>query len=348
MFKVSKHDAKSLRWWYLHKDDIDFSPSYQRKGGIWSFRDKSYLIDSMINGYDVPKIYLADFTLLNTSLNEKQKPYAVIDGRQRLEAIVDFFEDSFSLDKNFIYDANPSLKLGGLTYSDLRKNHTKVLEKFDEFNLDVMSVVSDDEKKINELFVRLNKSKPVNGAEIRNAMQGKAPKLIRKISIHDFFEHKINFNNNRGQAQNAAAKLLLIEFRGKFVDLKKINLDKLIQEAVQSETDNFNIAEQGVLSVLDIMSNIFVSNDPLLSSQGILPVYYWLIRKLGDEPDIRPFLIDFERRRKMMYTSSASRDEIFFNYDIMNRSTNDQGSLLGRFDILEKTYREFHNASLLI
>ena len=347
MFKVSKHDAKSLRWWYLHKEDIDFSPSYQRKGGLWSVRDKSYLIDSMINGYDVPKVYLADFTLLNTSLNEKQRSYAVIDGRQRLEAIVDFFEDSFSLDKNFVYDANPSLNIGGLTYSDLRKNHAKVLEKFDEFNLDVMSVVSDDEKKINELFVRLNKSKPVNGAEIRNAMHGKAPKLIREISMHDFFENKINFNKNRGQAQNAAAKLLLIEFRGKFVDLKKTNLDKLIKEAVQSETDNFNIAEQGVLNVLDNMSDVFVNNDPLLSSQGILPVYYWLIRKLGSEPDIRPFLVDFERRRKVLHLTSVGRNEVFLNYELMNRSTNDQGSLFGRFDILDKAYNEFHKASLL-
>lgn len=39
-----------------------------RKGGIWSERDKAYLIDSIINGFDIPKFYLSDFGMRSSTL----------------------------------------------------------------------------------------------------------------------------------------------------------------------------------------------------------------------------------------------------------------------------------------
>ena len=62
-----------------------------------SASDKAYLIDSIINGFDVPKLYLADFQLGDSSLNVSKLPYAIIDGKQRLEAIFDFFDGTLVL-----------------------------------------------------------------------------------------------------------------------------------------------------------------------------------------------------------------------------------------------------------
>ena len=87
MFRVRRHDIHSVRWWYARRKEIDFSPSYQREGNIWSDSDKSYLVDSIINSYDVPKIYFADFTYQNSPLNQNGKLYAIIDGKQRMQAI---------------------------------------------------------------------------------------------------------------------------------------------------------------------------------------------------------------------------------------------------------------------
>lgn len=345
MFKVRTHETRTLKWWYSQKDDIDLEPPYQRKGRLWSLNDRAYLIDSIINDYDIPKIYLADFTFVNTDLNSKSKPYAVIDGRQRLESIFGFFENEFPLNENFSFFPNPTLTLGGLYYADLLKNYPKIASRFEEFNLHVMSVMTNDEGKINDLFVRLNTSKPLTGAEIRNAMTGKVPETIREISQHEFFADRIRFTTKRAQDKNAAAKVLLLEFRGKFVDTKKIHLDRFVDEGRLSENDNIDRARARVIRELNQMTNIFQSRDPLLTSQGSIPVYYWLVRSLDSTIKLREFLVRFEKKRKSNRISTNSKpeesDKELLRYDVLNRSTNDQGSLQGRFDILLRRFKAF-------
>jgi hypothetical protein len=345
MFSVRDHAVRSLRWWYSHRREIDLDPPYQRKGKIWSAVDKAYLIDSILNGYDVPKIYMADFTISNTPLNTERLPYAIIDGRQRFEAIFDFFEDRVALNEDFEADFDSSLQLAGLRYSDLRKNYPDVLERFEEFNLHVMSVITDDPTMINELFVRLNRSKPLTGAEIRNAMAGAVPMAIRRITEHAFFNEYIKFSTLRGQDKNTAAKLLLIEFRGKFVDVKRVQLDRFVEEGIASETDEFGIAADRVTSVLNRMIAVFVRKDPLLSSQGLVPVYYWLVREFGALDSLREFLIRFERSRKanseLAGTKPEAADQELLAFDLLNRNTNDQKSLRGRFEILQRRYLAF-------
>ena len=70
---------------YFERDLINLEPEYQRLGNIWSPSKQQLLIDSIINEYDIPKIY---FHELYPQVENKK--YAVIDGRQRLEAIFNF------------------------------------------------------------------------------------------------------------------------------------------------------------------------------------------------------------------------------------------------------------------
>ena len=60
-FKISQFENKTLSWWFCKRNKIDMVPSYQIRGRLWSQTDKSYLIDSILNKYDIPKIYVADF-----------------------------------------------------------------------------------------------------------------------------------------------------------------------------------------------------------------------------------------------------------------------------------------------
>src|SRR5207249_3787695 len=90
--KVTPFEAKTLSWWRARRTKIDMEPAYQRRGRLWSIADKAYLVDSILNGFDIPKLYIADFTYTDTVLNKKKLPYAIIDGKQRFEAIFDFFD----------------------------------------------------------------------------------------------------------------------------------------------------------------------------------------------------------------------------------------------------------------
>ncbi|TDG34822.1 DUF262 domain-containing protein [Pedobacter changchengzhani] len=339
MFTIRSFESRTISWWYDQKDEIDFSPSYQRKGRLWSKEDKSYLIDSILNGFDMPKIYLADFTFFNSELNENRRPFAVVDGKQRFEAMFDFFDGNLTLDKDFLYLDDPTLILSNLSFKDLKTTHPKIASKFENFNLSIISIITDSDSLINEMFIRLNKSKPLTGAELRNAMKGEVPEKTREIIKHNFFKDRVKFNTQRGQDSNVATKLLLIEFRGKFVDTGKGQLDKLVDDVIASESNNLNSSYLSIVHVLNNMNDSFINNDPLLSSSGLIPVYYWFYRTYGDlYKDIRNFLVQFEQKRKANRTGIL-KDEEYTSYDTLTRSVNNQTNLQGLFNVLTSKWK---------
>lgn len=208
ILRISPHKPMTLIWWFKNRSQIDFNPPYQRRGRLWSSLDKAYLIDSIINGFDVPKLYLADFQFGQSNLNTAKLPYAIIDGKQRLEAVFDFFENKITLNFNFKYRKNLDLKLAGLSLRDLKSSHPLVADDFENASLDLMSVFAEDEKDIHDIFVRLNRSKPLTGAEVRNAIVGPVPEFIRTLATHDFFVENIRFGVSRAGDLNAVGKVL--------------------------------------------------------------------------------------------------------------------------------------------
>ena len=346
MFQVKVHTEKPLIWWHENRSKINMSPTYQRRGRLWSQEKKAKLIDSVLNDYDIPKIYLADFTYVNTQLNEAKTPYAVIDGKQRLETFFDFFEGTLPLAGDFAYAADPSVRLGGLLYSDLKLRFPKIAQKYERYIPAIISVVSDEEDRIDEMFVRLNSGLVVNSAERRNAMPGPVPRLIRRMVLHRFFVDKIAFDITRMAEFNAAAKILLIEYRGRFVDTKAGNLDRFAKDNKDTNIRGFADARRKTQEVLDEMADMFRDKDPLLRTTGPLPLYYWFVRNTGTHKEnIRDFLEFFTRQVRANFVLSHERpkaaDPELINYYTMGRTTNDQGSLLGRYEILRKRFRLF-------
>ena len=296
----------------------------------------------------MPKIYVADFTFFSSTLNENRKPYALVDGKQRFEAMFDFFDGTITLDKDFTYLDDSNLRLGGLSYKDIKAQFPKIASKFDNFNLSVISIITDNESMINEMFIRLNKSKPLTGAELRNAMKGDVPKFTRRIIQHHFFVDKVKFNTQRGQDSNVAAKLLLIEFRGKFVDTKKIHLDRLVDDVVAAESSSLDNAYRVIEKVLGYMDSSFITKDPLLASSGLIPIYYYFYRTYGElyKGQIRNFLVQFEAKRKSSRKTVTS-DLDYVNFDIYTKSLNDQSSLQGGYKILENKWNQWLDAASL-
>lgn len=342
MFKVTAHEAKTISWWYSRKAQIDFNPPYQRKGDRWPLDYKQYLIDSIINEFDIPKIYLADFTLLNSELNTANLAYAIIDGRQRLESIFGFMENQFPLAKDFRYLREDGLNLRGLHYKDIVGSYPSIASIFTEFNLHVMSVVTDQEDMINNLFIRLNRSEKLTGSELRNAMSGPVVDGIRSLCGNPFFSDRIRFSTKKGEDQNTVAKLLLIESKGRMVDTKKTQLDALVKESAGDEEEIAKV-EGRVAGVLSDMNKVFVSRDTLLTAQGSVPIYYWLVRELGYRNDLRKFFVDFEDElvvnNKKVKEGESDTDSELSHFAILKRSTNDQKSLEGRYEILKRRYQ---------
>jgi hypothetical protein len=357
MFRVRQYEARTLSWWADQRRLIDFEPPYQRRGGLWSKRDKEYLIDSILNEYDIPKLYLADFTYGPSPLNPHNRQFAVIDGKQRFEAILDFFDGRITLARDFVFSDEPSLELGRYGYRDLKTNYPALASRFENFNLTVMTVITDEEGKINELFVRLNRNKTLTGPEIRNAMQGPVPELLRQIASDAFFTERISFATQRGQALDVAAKFVLVEFRGGIVETKRPNLDRMVEDGFRAEADiaAFERATVRVRENLTLMDDIFLEKDWLLGTQGPLVPYYWFIRSLepGSHSRVRPFLLAFDEARKLNRqlakdpSTISQVDAELSRYDRLNRSINDAASIDGRIEILLRRFDVFSDSSVV-
>ena len=74
---------QSLAVTYNQRRIINLSPFYQVDSCRWVLSQKQLYIDSLINGYDTPKIYLHDSSF--ASLDTEGYSYSLVDGKQRLK-----------------------------------------------------------------------------------------------------------------------------------------------------------------------------------------------------------------------------------------------------------------------
>ncbi|GHB82832.1 DUF262 domain-containing protein [Persicitalea jodogahamensis] len=162
-------------------NEINEQPPYQR-GEVWSLDKKRHLIDSILRGIDIPKIYLR-------KLYSGPYKYEVADGQQRLTAILNYKEDKFSLDKKTVNGLDlsnlGSYKIGGKKFSEL---DSTLKTKFDNFELTVAIVENSDNDEIRTLFGRLQLGSALNQAEKRNAIISVVGDHINNFALnHDFF-----------------------------------------------------------------------------------------------------------------------------------------------------------------
>jgi hypothetical protein len=336
---------------YFQRESIDFYPYYQRVSNIWDSRKKKLLIDSIINGYDLPKFYLHFITSYNNDLNESGKNYAVIDGKQRLMAIFDFIDGRFNLSSDFVYLNDSDIDLKEKSYSDLTYEFPEIKAKFDNYVLDIIFIKTDEQDRIEELFLRLNEGEPLNNAERRNSMNGY---LIRKINsivrTNDFFERKVKFKNKRFEHQDTLAKTVLLEKNNNFTSFTKRSLDQLIEENQNENSSIINVITE-VECILNIMINIFDDKDSLLRTKNVIPLYYWFIKNSRDDILlIRDFLLTFEdiRIRNRRVNDATDVVTVLLEFDRLNQQgANQSKSLQKRYNILVRYFDKYKNVGYI-
>lgn len=74
---------------------LEISPRFQRRS-VWTRAARSYLIDTIILGYPIPPVYIR----IVDQKSDGQVIREVVDGQQRVSALLDFMDDRFSLSNN--------------------------------------------------------------------------------------------------------------------------------------------------------------------------------------------------------------------------------------------------------
>lgn len=327
------------------KEHINVEPWYQRRGEVWTLEKRQLLIDSILNDYDIPKLY---FHVLNISQKTHggNFDYAIIDGRQRLEAIWSFADDGFPLSSDFSYLADNNIKAGGMKYTELAQKYPRLKIRFDSFTLPIICVETDDIDLIEDMFSRLNEAVPLNAAEKRNAIGGPMAQCIRTISVHPFFT-RVKFKDTRYQHREVAARLLFIEysilFQGRVIDTKKPYLDDMVRKYKYRKAKRLDEIRDRTNTVLNELSLAFQQEDPLLRAQAVVPVYYLAMRKASDSGSqhlfnrtlLEKFQFEVSRNRDIASKDIAKANFDLLEYDRMSQQgTNDAVSINERVRIL--------------
>lgn len=324
----------------VRRNVINESPDYQRESGIWSDDKKQLLIDSIVNDYDIPKIYMHD--LRGTHPTQE---FAIIDGKQRLDAIWGFLDDEFALG-----DLGEN---SGKYFSELSGSEQ---EEFKAKELSTVLVQNAETEDIEELFSRLNNGEPLNAAEKRNAFGGDMAKLIAGIATDDFFVKKVKFSGKRFSYYEASIKLLLIEATvigggSPYCDLKKKFLDKLTLDNKHMEQSAVDTLTAAVSKRLTLMGRIFQDYDSLLDKQAYIPMYYLLVRHLFDAyansslaTHIYQSLESFKSQRAAnLKKPEEDRDPVLAEFGrLMQQGTNDRASIETRVSILSRFFITEH------
>ncbi len=277
---------------------INASPSYQRQSEAWRTPKRQLFIDSLLNGFDIPKLYFHDVSG-EKDTKDKSFEYAVVDGKQRLEAIWAFADDEVELADDFYWYEDPDLSLSSCTYSTLPP---KLQARFNDFKLPIEVIYTDDLQWVEELFSRLNEAVALNAPERRNAMGGPLPPIVRDLARHSFFSDHLPFENNRYKYLDLAAKFLYLEHRNEPDDTKRRTLDDFVEQFKERPAKEAKALETAATAVLDRLNEIFVEADALLGSLGLVVIYYLLERDetLSSTEDCREILTEFDGLRRQV------------------------------------------------
>jgi uncharacterized protein with ParB-like and HNH nuclease domain len=134
---------------------LEITPKFQRRG-VWNRAAQSYLIDTLLLDLPIPPIYL------RIVQNNSQKAILreVVDGQQRINAVLSFVQNKFSLSKNI---ESPFV---GKRFSELAKREQ---EKILHYSFTCEIFYGADDRDVLKIFARLNTySVKLNDQELRN------------------------------------------------------------------------------------------------------------------------------------------------------------------------------------
>ena len=146
--------------------------NYQRSWEVWPLLARSFLIESIVLGYPVPKLSLHQVLDLRSRKTVKE----IVDGQQRTAAIYEFFTGRLRLSTGLETDG-----LAGHTYEELDED---LQEAFLNYSLSIDLFVGATAAEIREVFRRMNSyTVPLNPEEDRHAgFQGQFKWYIYRLS----------------------------------------------------------------------------------------------------------------------------------------------------------------------
>lgn len=180
---------------WQERTSLSLSPKFQRRD-VWTTPAKSYFIDTLITGRPVPPIYLRT----TQSQDKKRTIREVVDGQQRIRAVLDYVSNKYPLSRSLGAD------YAGRYFSKLTPEQQDKIRTF-SFICETLHGISDAD--VLEIFARLNTySVKLNAQELRN---GKYFGRFKQSAYRLALEHLEFWRNNRVFSERNIARMDEVE-----------------------------------------------------------------------------------------------------------------------------------------
>jgi len=256
-------------------------PDWQRDE-VWTPQRKQLLIDSILNGWKLPKLYFS-----KTSSDPDQ--FDVVDGQQRLAAIWEFFEGDLRLSEE------TAKKYGGFTYSELPDI---VTDSFDDFEIQYDEITEATDDDIQEFFQRLQGGMSLTAAEKLNSISSGLTNFARSLSTHEFFQEKVATANTRKAYFDIAFKTTSLEIEGFAMRLRHEDL-KILAESQVGFSETSQVANR-LRNTLEYLNRVFTEKSRALRNRSTIQSFITLAAVIvstehfkGTETRLREFFEEF-------------------------------------------------------
>ena len=262
-----RQDRWTIQKLTKQKDAINLNPRFQR-GAAWQNPRQVLLIDSILRGMDIPKIYLRQLP------NGSAHNYDAVDGQQRLRAIFSFRAGDFPLRYTDPLPPIDGHNVHDLHFDDL---HKSLRDRFDAFEVAVAEILHATPDEISNLFSRLQMGVSLNPAELRNALGGPLQHVINVIAeTHDFFTSS-RISGSRYKRADYTALLFAMAAYGGRSDIKAPDLKRMISEyGPDRSTEILELAAE-VGDALNVLTAVNETLRYKLTQKWIVVDLAWLI-----------------------------------------------------------------------
>jgi hypothetical protein len=155
LFNTRNYSVRDFEEW-RERGELVLAPKFQRRE-VWNDKARSYLIDTILRGKPIPKLYMRQ----DISPGTRRTVREIVDGQQRLHTVLSFIKDGFKISKAH------HEQFGGKFFSGLDEDTQREILKY-EFAVDLLQDMPDNE--VYDLFARINTySEKLKPQELRNA-----------------------------------------------------------------------------------------------------------------------------------------------------------------------------------
>jgi hypothetical protein len=261
-----EQESWTIKHLVLSKDKIELTPVWQR-GPAWKLPRQVLLLDSILRGMDIPKVYLRKLT-------HGIFTHDAVDGQQRLRAIWMFHDGQITLSHP---DSLPPIDDEVIADKKFSQLSQKLRDRFDEFIVSIGEITSSKSDEIRNLFARLQMGVSLNPAELRNAMDGPLRYSIDSTArLHSFFK-TCRISSERFKHLDYAAHSYAIAAYHGTKDMKAPDLRDMISEFSSDRGNEVLELSAKVDEALIVLADINNRLEYSITQKWIFVDLSWLI-----------------------------------------------------------------------